>query len=70
MDRGVHLPEVSRLLAVANYNITVPNGHEAKLKDTDQLVPSNTGIVIGYSIDKAVELIRQHPVGPVVVLTQ
>ncbi len=44
--------------------ITLPNGHKARLKDTDQIVPTNTGIVIGYSIDKAVELIRQHPIGP------
>ncbi len=50
--------------------ITLPNGHKARLKDTDQIVPTNTGIVIGYSIDKAVELIRQHPIGPQVSRTQ
>jgi hypothetical protein len=34
--------------------------------DTDVYVPLNTGIVIGYTIAPAIDLIRQHPMGPVV----
>ena len=50
--------------------VDCPTGIAPDFKDTDQMVPANTGIVIGHSIDKAVELILQHPIGPVVVLPQ
>lgn len=44
--------------------VTLKDGQKAQLKDTEQLVPLNTGIVVGYHIKYAVELIRKHPVGP------
>ena len=44
--------------------VKLKGGHLVRLKDTDQMVPTNSGIVIGYSITHAVELIRKHPIGP------
>lgn len=44
--------------------VRLKSGHLVRLKDTDQMVPTNSGIVIGYSITHAVELIRKHPIGP------
>ena len=40
----------------------IPPGHI--LRDTEQLVPLNSGIVVGYSISFAVDLINKHPEGP------
>jgi hypothetical protein len=34
--------------------------------DTGEYTALNTGIVIGYLINPAIALIRQHPIGPVV----
>jgi hypothetical protein len=42
------------------------DGRIFKLKDTEQLAPLNTGIVKGYHIKHAVELIRKNPIGPTV----
>lgn len=36
------------------------------LRDTSQLVPLNSGILLGTSIDCAIDVIHQHPIGPVV----
>jgi hypothetical protein len=44
--------------------ITRPDGTRVRLEDTDQMVASNMGIVIGYDIISAVELIKKHPEGP------
>jgi S1-C subfamily serine protease len=43
--------------------ITLPNGRRAKLVDTESMVRANTGIVIGYDISHAIDLIRQNLVG-------
>lgn len=43
---------------------TLENGRKTVLRDTDEVVPLNTGIVLGYSIEHAVDLIREHPIGP------
>lgn len=40
------------------------SGQKAILEDTQEFVPLNTGIIVGYSIEPAVNLIHQHPVGP------
>lgn len=37
-----------------------------EMKDTDTYVPLNTGIVQAYSITPALDVIRQHPVGPAI----
>jgi hypothetical protein len=42
------------------------NGQTAVLRDTDEKVPLNSGILTGYSIDYAIKMIREHPIGPVV----
>ncbi len=42
----------------------LPNGKKAILRDTQQFVVSNTGIVIGYGIKHAIDLIRKNPLGP------
>jgi hypothetical protein len=40
------------------------NGELMELKDTDEIVPLNSGIVIGYLIKPAIDLIHKHPIGP------
>jgi Trypsin-like peptidase domain len=40
------------------------NGRLFRLNDTDDLVNFNTGIVIGYNVSHALDLIRKHPLGP------
>jgi hypothetical protein len=40
------------------------DGQTAILKDTEQMVALNTGIVIGYGIKHAIDLIQSHPIGP------
>jgi hypothetical protein len=40
------------------------DGKQFKLVETGQVVRLNTGIVRGYHIKYAVELIRKHPIGP------
>jgi hypothetical protein len=42
------------------------DGKTVVLRDTERMVPQNTGIVIAYHIKPAIELIEQHPIGPVV----
>jgi hypothetical protein len=44
-----------------------PDGSWFEYQDTGDFVGLNTGIVVGYIITPAVQLIRQHPIGPVVV---
>ena len=49
---------------VAQSRIMEKNGHFFRLNDTEQVVKTNTGIVIGYSISHALDLIRRNPIGP------
>jgi Trypsin-like peptidase domain len=42
------------------------DGKTVVLRDTERMVPQNTGIVIAYHIKAAMELIAQHPIGPAV----
>ncbi len=42
------------------------DGKLYRLKDTGQVVRSNTGLAIAWDILPAVELIRKHPIGPAV----
>ena len=44
--------------------VKLKDGQMAELKDTEQMVPLNTGIVIGYHIQHAVDLVRKNPIGP------
>jgi len=37
-----------------------------RLEDTKQMVDTNSGIVRGYAIESAVELVKRHPEGPIV----
>jgi hypothetical protein len=46
--------------------VKLADGRTIRLKDTDQLARLNTGIVKGYHIKHAVELIQKHPIGPTV----
>lgn len=41
-----------------------PPGKWFRLMDTDLVARSNTGIVMTYDIQHALDLIRQHPLGP------
>jgi hypothetical protein len=49
---------------VEAWRIVIEGGHKFKLEDTHQMVPLNTGIVRGYPIKYAVDLIHKHPIGP------
>lgn len=44
--------------------ITMDDGKKYRLEDTKQKVATNTGIVKGYNISFALELIKKHPDGP------
>jgi hypothetical protein len=48
-----------------NLIVKMPNGRFGKLLGTDYVTTNNTGIVVAYSIDHAVERIRRGAaVGP------
>lgn len=44
--------------------VRLKDGQKAILRDTDQVVNLNPGIVIGYGIKHAIDLIRKNPLGP------
>ncbi len=44
--------------------VKLKDGQNAVLRDTDQMVGLNTGIIISYSIQHAIDLIRKNPIGP------
>jgi Trypsin-like peptidase domain len=44
--------------------VKLKNGQTVELKDTEEEVPLNSGIVLGYGIEHAEALIRKHPIGP------
>jgi hypothetical protein len=46
------------------WRIVTINGQRFKLEDGEQLVDTNSGIIQGYTIDAAVDLIKKHPDGP------
>jgi hypothetical protein len=43
---------------------TITDGRFYRVENTDQLVKLNTGIAQAWDIGSAVDLIRQHPIGP------
>jgi S1-C subfamily serine protease len=49
---------------IAEQRIFKKDGHVFRLDDTGELVNSNTGIVIGYNIGHALDLIAKNPIGP------
>jgi hypothetical protein len=49
---------------VEPWRIVTIKGEKFRLADTEQLVDTNSGIVKGFAIDSAVELIKKHPDGP------
>jgi trypsin-like peptidase len=51
---------------VESWRIVTKNGRKYQLKDTELVVPLNTGIVSGFHIQTALDLIKKHPVGPTV----
>lgn len=44
--------------------VKLKDGQNAVLRDTDQIVGLNTGIIISYSIQHAIDFIRTNPIGP------
>jgi hypothetical protein len=49
---------------VEPWRIVTIGGEQFRLVDTKQMVDTNSGIVQGYSIESAVNLIKKHPEGP------
>jgi S1-C subfamily serine protease len=49
---------------IAQQRIVRKEGHLYRLDDTDEVVNSNTGIVIRYNIGYALDLIHKNPIGP------
>jgi len=50
----------------AKNRIIQKDGQLLRLNDTEQMVQINTGIVVGYSISHALDLIHKNPIGPMV----
>jgi hypothetical protein len=50
------------------WRIITVGGKKYRLEDTKQKVSTNTGIIKGYNISFALELIKKHPDGPKVAL--
>jgi hypothetical protein len=51
---------------VEPWRIVKIKGEKFRLEDTKQMVDTNSGIVRGYAIESAVNLIKKHPEGPLV----
>jgi hypothetical protein len=49
---------------MARGRIIKKNGHVYRLAETEELVDFNTGIIAGYSIQHALDLITKNPIGP------
>jgi len=60
----VPVPTGQDIAAVEPWRVVDLEGRKAVLRDTQQKVALNTGIVVGYGIQHAVDLIREHPIGP------
>jgi hypothetical protein len=52
------------LSKIESWRIQEMDGKKVVLRDTPQLVPLNSGILVGYSIDDAIKMIHEHPDGP------
>jgi hypothetical protein len=46
------------------WRLRTENGQQMVLRDTSQMVPLNSGILVAYDIEYALKVIRDHPVGP------
>lgn len=46
--------------------VTLKDGKKYRLEDTQKMVKTNTGIVVGYNIIFALELVKKHPDGPAI----
>jgi hypothetical protein len=57
-------PEQIKPEDVARGRIVTKDGHLFRLNDSEELVDFNTGIVVGYSISHALDLIGKNPIGP------
>lgn len=55
------------LSGVEQWRIRIEDGKKIRYEDTQKMVATNTGIVTGYAIDFAVDLIKRNPIGPRVV---
>jgi hypothetical protein len=55
---------------VEPWRIVKIKGEKFRLEDTKQMVDTNSGIVRGYAIESAINLIKNHPQGPVVTQGQ
>src|SRR5262245_26406361 len=49
---------------IAQGRIIQRDGRPFRLNDIEQLVKFNTGIVVGYEIEHALDLINKIPIGP------
>jgi len=49
---------------IERWRIQEDHGQRVILRDTPQVVPLNSGLLLGYSIDYAVDMIHKHPIGP------
>jgi hypothetical protein len=54
------------LSSVEKWRIMKARGRTEVLEDTTAVVPLNSGIVVATSIDRVLDLIKLHPVGPLV----
>jgi hypothetical protein len=57
-------PEDVRPEDIAQGRILRRDGRLFRLHDTEKLVKFNTGIVLGYKIEHALDLIYKNPIGP------
>jgi hypothetical protein len=59
-------PEQVKPEDIAQARLIRKDGRLFRLNDTDEMVKFNTGIVIGYDIKHALDIIGQNPIGPTV----
>jgi hypothetical protein len=65
--KPVKVKPTDDLSKVDGWRIKTVDGQKVRYEDTDQMVSTNTGIVVGYGIEHAVDLIHEHPTGPKVM---
>ncbi len=49
---------------IANARIATRGNQLVRLTETGQVVQTNTGIILGWNISHAIDMIKKHPVGP------